>query len=880
MSVKSDGNIGIGTTSPSQLLEVQGSAQIGNDSVTNAGLYIARKNTNQAKSHYFLSPQESPTYQWIEGGFFTSEMAGISVANNSGKPYYEQYVPAAQVKAFGFINQTTSGSSFTSTAATASIILYQGGNIALTPTLGNVGIGTTSPSSLLHVSGGQVLISHTISTINSSNAALRIDNSGTQSMIYFTFGGVQRGSIRVDSTGNMILNSTSSHFYFNNDFGLNTTLNFVNTNTTFMSVKSDGNIGIGTTAPSATLAVGTQSSGQSGTGNASDNSLIARVGASNSAARVVGLTVANTAAAAVGNDASLSFIVAGNYSATGIISTILRNTSNAASDITFTNYNSALYERMRIQYDGNVGIGTTSPFGLLHVNGGDSYFGSEANVATSIIFRRNAATRGSIGTYNSQLEFSGGSTLGAGHMVITSGGSVGIGTTSPSDKFSVSSGSGASMSITTGQAAGSVASPLDMTLNFRGYADGIKGQIKSRDVSANLVDGVLIFSTANTSNVLTENMRITATGNVGIGTTSPTLATLQVNGNVWANSFTGSFSGSIANINGTTNYVSKFTSANVIGNSQIFDNGTLVGIGATSAYIDSNDKFIVAGGRLAVNASAYSAGSFNRSTAGNIVDFLIGGYGKGTLNSDGTNFSVVAVSGDLILSSNSTEKVRILSGGSVGIGTTSPLQLLHTNGNILLDGVTNGYQQSATRGIGYGSNSGGVSVDGFSGMDIQSVNAPAPYNGNYSQNLRFFTHHYAASTGGTPRMFIQYDGNVGIGTTTPLAKLDVEGNLLIRNAQFEATSSATSGATTLATIATGSYKAVFVDYVALSGSNQRAGTFMGTWNSSTVQYTDYSTVDIGTTSAVTMSVSISGGNALVQATTPASWTVTATYRTI
>ena len=36
--------------------------------------------------------------------------------------------------------------------------------------------------------------------------------------------------------------------------------------------------------------------------------------------------------------------------------------------------------------------------------------------------------------------------------------------------------------------------------------------------------------------------------------------------------------------NGTTNYVSKFTGANVLGNSLIQDNGTNVGIGTSPAY--------------------------------------------------------------------------------------------------------------------------------------------------------------------------------------------------------------------------------------------------------------------------------------------------------
>lgn len=136
-----------------------------------------------------------------------------------------------------------------------------------------------------------------------------------------------------------------------------------------------------------------------------------------------------------------------------------------------------------------------------------------------------------------------------------------------------------------------------------------------------------------------------------------------------------------------------------------------------------------------------------------------------------------------------TKIFAITVGGSVGIGTTGPLQVLHVNGNILLDGVTNGYEQSATRGIGYGSSSGGVSVNGFSGMDIQSVVA----GGNYSQNVRFWAHHYGQASGATPRMFIQYNGNVGIGSVAPTQKLDVAGNINSDNSRTVTYTSVTSG---------------------------------------------------------------------------------------
>lgn len=71
-----------------------------------------------------------------------------------------------------------------------------------------------------------------------------------------------------------------------------------------------------------------------------------------------------------------------------------------------------------------------------------------------------------------------------------------------------------------------------------------------------------------------------------------------------------------------------------------------------------------------------------------------------------------------------------------------------------------------------------------------------------------------------------------------------------------------------------------MDYVATNGSNQRAGTFIANWLNGSYQYTDNSTVDIGSTTAVTMSVALSGANALVQSTTPAGWTIKSTYRLI
>jgi hypothetical protein len=231
------GNVGIGTQ-PSQKLEVQGSAQIGNDSVTSAGLFFARKNSNQAKSHYFLSAQESPTYQWIEGGYFTSELAGVSVANNSGKPYYESYAPAGQAKSFGFINQTTSGSSFTSTAVTASVILYQGGNIALAPTLGDVGIGTTSPNYKLTV--------YEPDTAESVSARFETTHPNLNYILLKNGGGSYNHYLQTNS------NSLALSADENGSSGI---IYLKTNNTTALTVNSSQNVGIGTTSPGYKLEV-------------------------------------------------------------------------------------------------------------------------------------------------------------------------------------------------------------------------------------------------------------------------------------------------------------------------------------------------------------------------------------------------------------------------------------------------------------------------------------------------------------------------------------------------------------------------------------------------------------------------------------------------
>lgn len=136
----------------------------------------------------------------------------------------------------------------------------------------------------------------------------------------------------------------------------------------------------------------------------------------------------------------------------------------------------------------------------------------------------------------------------------------------------------------------------------------------------------------------------------------------------------------------------------------------------------------------------------------------------------------------------------------------------------------------------------------------------------------------------------QSTGNVGIGTTTPNAKLDVNGNTVITGSlqisssifQYSNNAAIISGSTAnIASFPTSSYMAGFFDFVASSGLNARAGTVFTVWNGASLEFTETSTNDIGTTTNLILSASLSGANVLLQGTSlSGSWNVKTLTRMI
>jgi len=119
-------------------------------------------------------------------------------------------------------------------------------------------------------------------------------------------------------------------------------------------------------------------------------------------------------------------------------------------------------------------------------------------------------------------------------------------------------------------------------------------------------------------------------------------------------------------------------------------------------------------------------------------------YGSATAGG-GTNILTVAKDNSYFVNTN------------VGIGTTSPLSRLH-----VLSGE-----------IGNGANKG-IRIEGHNGIKEYSIRTGV--SGTENTSLAFYD-----ETAGANRIVISSAGNVGIGVTTPRAKLDVNGGVKVAN---------------------------------------------------------------------------------------------------
>ena len=120
-------------------------------------------------------------------------------------------------------------------------------------------------------------------------------------------------------------------------------------------------------------------------------------------------------------------------------------------------------------------------------------------------------------------------------------------------------------------------------------------------------------------------------------------------------------------------------------------------------------------------------------------------------------------------------------GGNVGIGISSPLTLLNINrgtgdpiiGSAALRiGGTNNYP-SLEFGI-KGGYDGMISTYG-NDLHIYAGNWRSPgVNATENHNISFYTSQSGSGNWNTPKLFLRYNGNLGVGTTTPEYAVDIQ----------------------------------------------------------------------------------------------------------
>ncbi len=601
--------------------------------------------------------------------------------------------------------------------------------------IGNVGIGTSSPTGKFQISSDRAeSYTGTYNVLTGAPELLIRNNTAfgatpdSSAIIGFTAGnsGVAEGYIGLTRSGN-------------NEGNLVFGTAFSTTRTEKMRIDKDGNVGIGTTTPTAKLQIDSTSIG-----------LILRDSDSaTSTAASPYIQFENSTGSRIGymgdgsSGADAMFLSAD----TGYVRI---NTSTAEPIQLYTNAS----ERMRIDDSGNVGIGTTNPTSTLHVVKSASGSAgtiektdgnSSANLFT--LMRTNSAGVGIDGSIN-QLQFAAetktegvkeglgtlrftGEDLTAGAIDssisllnynngssqvpfhIESSGDVGIGTISPNSKLEVET-DGSSSS----ESALILSNPSNAaysSVSFDNYTSGAwRSSLWTMRNNTGL-GGIVGISTADSSGAAQERMRITDTGNVGIGTSGPV---------------------------SRVDIVSKT------------DTNSTVIIRRTDDSTQRNELQFAPAAALSASNVSWLLGQ-----ASTTDDFHIKSW-------NGTT---------------STPTLTIENDGDVGIGTTSPVTKLHVDGTARFGSPSNSGQSdaqgaSSEAGLGY------VETPWVYTQGIEAASERAGASTGIALGRSALpdlttttTDQISLYTTGTSRIFIASGGNVGVGLTNPSTKLDVNG---------------------------------------------------------------------------------------------------------
>jgi hypothetical protein len=210
---------------------------------------------------------------------------------------------------------------------------------------------------------------------------------------------------------------------------------------------------------------------------------------------------------------------------------------------------------------------------------------------------------------------------------------------------------------------------------------------------------------------------------------------------------------------------------------------------------------------------------FSSETAANLLRINNGTQSLYLGVNNGAGGSYVFESGNnaLRFGTNDTERLRISSGGNIGIGTTDPLQKLDVRGNFLLavDGTTATHITQKP----YTINGGTLSWEGSAGQ-LFSITNNLTSGSIFSVNDVSGIPSIDVDANGTIQLG-PYGGNIGVGVTNPTQKLHVQGNVRITGALYDVNNAAGTSGQVLKSTGVG------VTWVSGSGSGIDADLFDG-----------------------------------------------------